>query len=131
MTRRHRSNPARRRQLGYRVDVWRSVAVLITDEDGLEPAARRLLAASLVHVFSTGPAPPSGMEFPADARDPNAFIATIRSLYDNGYLGIEDGRAYLSVPDRDPLGRLVRIRVPAEQFGDLADAYLRRPDDPS
>lgn len=130
MSRSHRPRPTRprRREPGYHVDVWRSVAVLITDDPPLPDNARRLLAYSLVHIFSQDPAP-NGLPFPAEAADPDAFIASLRDLHAHGFMGIEDGRAFLAVPGRDALGQIVAERVPREQLGDLAQVFLRSPDD--
>lgn len=114
----HRVRPTRRREdLGYTVYVWRSVAALITDEI-TEAGPRRLLAASLIHVFSEGSS--AGLRFPA--RTPEEFIASIKELYEAKLLGIEDGKAFVAFPDRDALGRTYARRVPREEMGEFVEA---------
>jgi len=116
---RHRVRPNRRREeIGYTVDVWRSVAVLITDDPPfLEPGARRLLAASLMQIFGKGE---PGFPFPA--RTPDQFIACITELYEAKMLGVEDGVAFVAFPDRDALGRTYARRVPQEEMGEFVEA---------
>lgn len=117
---RHRVRPNRRRgEPAYRLDVWRSVAALLTDEPHLDPEMRRVLAAHLMIEFrdhGTG----IGVEFPA--RTPEEFITCVTELYEAKMLGIEDGEAFIAVPDRDALGRTYARRVPKAEMGAFVEA---------
>lgn len=119
----HRVRPNRRRDdVFYRVDVWRSVAVLVTDEiEFPDDGPRRLLAASLMHIFAKGGV--AGMSFPA--RTPEEFIACIKDLYEAKMLGVEDGQAFIAFPDRDALGQTYARRVPQEEMGEFVEALRR------
>lgn len=113
----------RPRAAGYRVDVWRSIAVLVTDDPPLEANARLVLAASVSYVLSNHRTDRPRVAFPEMPAE--QFITTVRDLHANGWLAIEDGRAYPSVPVPDMFGRLVPTRVPQDQMGEFVEALVR------
>lgn len=121
MSRRHRANPSRRRarDVAYKVNVWRSVAILISDDPPLDDVARRVLAAHLVIAFKDTDAG-LGMEFPVDT--PDEFIACVKEMYESHLFVIEDGIAHISWPDRDALGRTYARRVPQDEMPEFREA---------
>jgi hypothetical protein len=128
MGRQHRVRPGRRREdILYKVHVWRSIAVLITDDPPFpDPGARRLLAASLMHIFGQAESP----LFPA--RTPDEFIACVKELHEAKMLGVEDGVAFVAFPDRDALGRTYARRVPRHEMGEFIEALRQSiAEDPS
>lgn len=124
--RRHRArvkSPCRREGVsGYRVDVWRSVAVLVRDDSSLSDGARRLLAASLIDIFSRGMVDSGIPPMPFALNETDAFVETLRTLRDNGLLGVEDGVAYLGAPSTNALGQVACVRVPPEERSEFLAA---------
>lgn len=124
MARRHRVRPNPRREPGYKVDIWRSIAVLIEGGQELNADSRRVLAAVLGHLFSDTGAR-RYPDLPLLPTDPDEIISIVKDLYDAGFLGVEDGRAFMSAPQPDALGRMTRIRLDREEIAGLSQAMLR------
>jgi hypothetical protein len=121
-----RNVPAPRRAAvsGYRVDIPRSLAALITGDPALGESATRLLAYSVIYILRSGSGHAKWAHLLTD--DPDEFVVGLRELHDKGWMSIWDGRAYLSEPVRGPLGNVVdRVRMTstdrrafAQFFGD-------------
>ncbi|MCU1671058.1 MAG: hypothetical protein JWP40_3985 [Blastococcus sp.] len=110
-------------QATYQVDVMASVAAIISPDPRTDETTTLVLAAILL----TLPKPADGhvlpAEFTGDARD---LVATLRELHSKGWIGVENGRAYLTQPIHGAFGQLVdRVRVPESDRPDFV-APLRR-----
>jgi hypothetical protein len=96
--------------MGYRVDIPRSIAALITGDPRLGDSAMKLLAHSVLWILRNDPT--SGRWARRLPDDPDEFVANLRSLHDKGWISVWDGRYYVSEPVYGPLGNLVdRVRL--------------------
>ncbi len=111
---------------GYRVDVPRSLAALITGAAGLSESATTLLARSVMYVLRDNASDPRLADLMAD--NPGEFIRALRGLHAKGWMSVWNGRAYLSEPVYSPLGNLVdRVRmseVDRRAFAQLAGDHV-------
>lgn len=76
----------------YAFDAWRLVAGIVTGEITGDEA---LVAAALLRADG----------IPAES--PAALLDSLRNLYATGWLAVEDGRAYQSIPVHGPDGALI------------------------
>jgi hypothetical protein len=107
-----RRGMARKGEPGYRVDVWGCIGAIVTEDPRLSHDALRLAAAAVRYLFVKGADPELAPLARLAPEDPDTLIGNFRELYHNGYIGVEDGRAYLTVPICGPFGNVVdRLRV--------------------
>lgn len=93
------------------VDVMETVAAIIAPDPRTGETATLVLAATLLSLPKPTGAPVL-REFAGDARQ---LVDTLRELHTKGWLGIEDGRAYLTRPIYGAGGELVdRVRISAD-----------------
>lgn len=127
-TPRPRRSAMTRARSGYRVDVPRSLAALITGEPHLSGSATTLLARSVMYVLRDNASDQRFADLMDD--DPDEFIQALRGLHAKGWMSVWGGRAYLSEPVYGPLGNLVdRVRmseVDRRAFAQLAGDHVLR-----